>query len=56
MQPYARMRWPLLFVACASGGCAHPSMTILGDSLDPIREAFNAERGRPRILALFSPT
>jgi hypothetical protein len=28
----------------------------LADSLEPLREAFDAARGRPRLLAILSPT
>ena len=31
-------------------------LTLVGDSLEPFRAHFNAERARPRVLAFFSPT
>jgi len=31
-------------------------MTILNDSIDPLREQFNADKEKLRVLALFSPT
>ena len=42
----------LTLTACA------PSTAVidLHDSLEPLRQRFNAERDRPRILAVFSPT
>jgi len=31
-------------------------MTVLTDSIEPLRQQFNAEKDRLRVLALFSPT
>ena len=39
-----------------SSGQAAVPMTVLGDSIDPLRQQFNADKDKLRVLALFSPT
>ena len=52
----------LLVTGCASGkggrssGQAAARIIVLRDSLDPLRQQFNADRDKLRVLALFSPT
>jgi len=31
-------------------------MTVLTDSIEPLRQQFNADKDKLRVLALFSPT
>jgi len=31
-------------------------VTILGDSIEPLRQQFNADKDKLRVLALLSPT
>ena len=42
----------------ASSACAarKPAVTSLEDSLEPLREFFNANASRPRFVAIMSPT
>ena len=53
---------PLLGAGCASsrGGessaQARARMTVLSNSIEPLRQQFNADKDRLRVLALFSPT
>ena len=35
---------------------AEANLTSLSDSLDPLRERFNADKGKHRVVALLSPT
>ncbi|HKQ50280.1 MAG TPA: hypothetical protein VJZ71_19560 [Phycisphaerae bacterium] len=45
--------FPLYLGGCASG----PSRLVtLGDSIEPVRSTFNADRDKPRVVAVFSPT
>jgi len=37
-------------------GQAPPRMTVLSDDIEPLRQQFNADKHKLRILALFSPT
>ena len=48
----------LLGAGCASrrGASARAGMTVLSDSIEPLRRQFNADKDKLRILALFSPT
>jgi len=52
----------LLGAGCASGrggkssGQTAEPMTVLTDSIEPLRQQFNAEKDKLRVLALFSPT
>ena len=52
----------LFATGCASsrGGKSFPQapvrMTVLNDSIDPLRRQFNADKEKLRVLALFSPT
>jgi hypothetical protein len=39
-----------------SSGQAPAGMTVLGDSIEPLRQQFNADKDKLRVLALFSPT
>jgi hypothetical protein len=39
-----------------SSGKADPRITTLADSVEPLREQFNADKDKLRVLALFSPT
>lgn len=39
-----------------SSGQAPARMTVLSDSLEPLRQQFNADKDKLRVLALFSPT
>jgi hypothetical protein len=53
------MRLIVTFVAVLMGcGCQHgPNLvTHLSDSIEPLRHEFNVDRGKPRYVALFSPT
>ena len=45
----------MLGAGCASNGRA-PRVTILDDALAPLKQQFNADTSRARVLALFSPT
>lgn len=45
---------PLFLSGCATGNA--PRLVTLGDSLEPLRAHFNAQRGKPRVIGLFSPT
>ncbi len=48
--------YPLgLTISLAQIGCAHVELIDLAGSLEPLRARFNAERDRPRIVAIFSP-
>ena len=46
---------PLLVAGCVTTGGA-PGLLALNDSLQPLRDHFNAQRGKPRLIGLFSPT
>jgi hypothetical protein len=52
----------LLGAGCASSqggessGQARAGMTVLSDSIEPLRQQFNADKAKLRVLALFSPT
>jgi len=56
-----RMLLIVLGVLALTGlmGCQSTSrqmhMTILGESMQPLRERFNAKKDRPRVVGLFSP-
>ena len=39
-----------------SSGQAAARLAVLGDSIDPLRQQFNADKDKLRVLALFSPT
>ena len=39
-----------------SFGQAPARMTVLSDSIEPLRQQFNADKDKLRVLALFSPT
>jgi hypothetical protein len=39
-----------------SSGYAQARPTVLGDSIQPLRLKFNADKDKLRVLALFSPT
>jgi len=56
MQRITPTPWLALLLAGCSAGCVSNQVTILSDSLEPLRAHFNGERGRPRLIALFSPT
>ena len=52
-----------LFVLVLCNGCSSlhqdkgsPEVTVLDDSFEELKAAFNADTTRPRLLALFSPT
>ena len=40
---------------CASN-CGRPQVTVLHDPLAPLKQQFNANASKPRVVALFSPT
>jgi hypothetical protein len=42
--------------AANSSGRVQAGMTLLTDSLEPLREQFNSDKDKLRVLALFSPT
>jgi len=42
--------------AANSSGRVKAGMTLLTDSLEPLREQFNSDKDKLRVLALFSPT
>lgn len=42
--------------AADSAGRQGDAMISLGESLGPLREGFNSEKGRARVLVLLSPT
>ncbi len=46
---------PLYLAGCSASDGSH-RLVMLGNSLEPVRSEFNANRGRPRVVALFSPT
>ncbi len=52
----------LLLAGCAANGGAKSSAkknaptTVLADSLAPLRQQFNADKDKLRVLALLSPT
>ena len=52
----------LFVTGCASSrggkfsGQAPAQMTVLSDSIEPLRQQFNADKDKLRVLALFSPT
>src|ERR1043166_4586073 len=39
-----------------SSGAAAPPMAVLGESIEALRQQFNADKDKVRVLALFSPT
>lgn len=58
--------WILSMLAALVSGCAYRNassqgtgsepLTSLGVSLDPLKEQFNRDESKLRVLALFSPT
>lgn len=48
----------LLGAGCASRreASARAGMTVLSESIEPLRQQFNADKDKLRVLALFSPT
>lgn len=40
----------------ARSGDNHAALISLADSLAPLQDRFNADKGKPRLLALLSPT
>lgn len=45
----------LIALTGCQGTAKRSNMIVLGESMEPLRERFNAEKHRPRIVALFSP-
>lgn len=45
---------PLFLTGCATGNASR--IVTLGGSLEHLRAHFNAQRGKPRVIGLFSPT
>jgi hypothetical protein len=37
------------------GKSSQMNMTVFGQSMQPLRERFNVEKDRPRVVGLFSP-
>ena len=56
INPIIRNPLLALLLAGSSAGCVSNRLTELGDSLEPLRAHFNAQRGKPRIIGFFSPT
>ena len=53
------MRNPPILIALILAGCASNTAIrapIPLNTLDPLRDHFNSQRDRPRIIGLFSPT
>jgi hypothetical protein len=44
-----------LLVSGCQIGTPLPELKVIDKSLEPLRQRFNADRGRIRVLALFSP-
>jgi len=51
--------FPLLGLVVLSAGCEVASrrveLTAIRDSLDPLKERFNAAKDHPRVVAILSP-
>lgn len=54
------MEWRVIFAGALAmpvlTGCGTDRLVMLSESLEPVLGAFNADRGKPRVVALFSPT
>jgi len=49
-------RLSVLFLPLLAGCHNASPMTVISDSVEPLRARFNAHADRPRIIAFFSPS